>query len=97
MNERIRKLWDEAANATAAYPSGQNTSWETQVNFINKFAELLENEFEVKHFSAGYTAGRSDGVIETVRECIDWCNAHSSVDGTAQKITESIKQHFGVE
>ena len=32
-----------------------------------------------------------------VKECIDWCNAYASVDGTAQKIVESIKEHFGVE
>jgi hypothetical protein len=32
-----------------------------------------------------------------VRECIDWCNAHATIDGTAQKIVESIKKDFGVE
>jgi hypothetical protein len=32
-----------------------------------------------------------------VRECLDWCNAHSRDDGTAQKIAESIKKEFGVE
>jgi hypothetical protein len=32
-----------------------------------------------------------------VRECIDWCDAHATVDGTATKIAESIREHFGVE
>ena len=32
-----------------------------------------------------------------VRECIDWCNAHERDDGTAQRIAEDIKKHFGVE
>jgi len=41
MNERIKELWDKAATASAAYPSGQNNSWETQVNFMDKFAELI--------------------------------------------------------
>ena len=41
MNERIKALWNEAAKSTAAYPSGQNNSWETQVNFMEKFAELI--------------------------------------------------------
>ena len=41
MNDRIRELWDKAAESTAAYPSGQNNSWETQVNFLDKFAELI--------------------------------------------------------
>ena len=44
MNERIRELWDEAAKSTAAYPSGQNNSWETQINFMDKFAELIVAE-----------------------------------------------------
>jgi hypothetical protein len=32
-----------------------------------------------------------------VRECVDWCNVHATVDGTAQKIAESIKKDFGVD
>jgi hypothetical protein len=44
MNERIRELWDKAATASAAYPSGQDNSWETQVNFMDKFAELIVRE-----------------------------------------------------
>lgn len=31
------------------------------------------------------------------RECVDWCDAYATVDGTAQKIAEAIKEHFGVE
>ena len=41
MNERIRECWIKAADSAAAFPSGQNNSWETQVNFLEKFAELL--------------------------------------------------------
>ena len=44
MNEQIQELWDKAAESTAAYPSGQNNSWETQVNFMNKFALLIVRE-----------------------------------------------------
>ncbi len=44
MNPRIQELWQQAADATAAYPSGQNNSWETQVNFLEKFAELIVRE-----------------------------------------------------
>ncbi len=32
-----------------------------------------------------------------VRECVDWCNVHATVDGTAQKIAASIEKDFGVE
>ena len=44
MNERIKELWDKAATASAHYPSGQNNSWETQVNFMERFAELIVRE-----------------------------------------------------
>lgn len=44
MNERIRELMTQAANASAAYPSGKNNSWETQAIFMEKFAELIVRE-----------------------------------------------------
>jgi hypothetical protein len=44
MNPRIQELWDEAAKSTTTFPSGQNNSWETQVNFMEKFAELIVRE-----------------------------------------------------
>jgi hypothetical protein len=44
MNERIQELWNKAADSTAAFPSGQNNSWEIQVNFMEKFAELIISE-----------------------------------------------------
>ena len=44
MNERIKELWDKAATASAAYPSGQNNSWETQVNFMEKYTESVIRE-----------------------------------------------------
>jgi hypothetical protein len=32
-----------------------------------------------------------------VRECMEWCDAHATINGSAQQIRDSIKQHFGVE
>ena len=32
-----------------------------------------------------------------VRECMEWCDAHATIDGTAQKIRDDIKKYFGVE
>ena len=32
-----------------------------------------------------------------VRECMEWCDAHATIDGTAQQIRDDIKKHFGVE
>ena len=38
MNERIAELWNKAAEST------KDDSWETQVNFMEKFAELIARE-----------------------------------------------------
>ena len=32
-----------------------------------------------------------------VQECMEWCDAHATIDGTAQQVRNSIKNHFGVE
>ena len=32
-----------------------------------------------------------------VRECMEWCDAHATIDGSAQQVRNSIKNHFGVE
>jgi hypothetical protein len=32
-----------------------------------------------------------------VRECLEWCDAHATIDGSAQQVRNSIKNHFGVE
>ena len=98
MNERIRQLWDQASGefckqnpyATIMLPAPLR----------EKFAELLEKEFEAKYFSAGYIQGRSDGTIETVRECIDIAEqvyCHSWDQEWRKELSDSIKQHFGVE
>ena len=32
-----------------------------------------------------------------VKECVEWCDAYATIDGTAQQIRDAIKNHFGVE
>jgi hypothetical protein len=32
-----------------------------------------------------------------VQECMEWCDAYATINGTAQQIRDSIKNHFGVE
>ena len=32
-----------------------------------------------------------------IKECMEWCDAHATIDGSAQQIRNSIKEHFGVE
>jgi len=96
MNERIQEL---------AIKAGIYTN---ESKLLHKFAELLEKEFEAKHFSAGYIAGRSDGTIETVKECAeqiiakgtDWVDFAPSQTGVRPEywnMAQQIKQHFGVE
>ena len=38
MNERIKQLWEEAAKTT------QGDSWEEQIKFMERFAELIVRE-----------------------------------------------------
>jgi len=94
MNERIKQLWDQASGefckqnpyATIMLPAPLR----------EKFAELLEKEFEAKHFSAGYIAGRSDGTIETVKECAEVVKNQYSEDW-GKWSNRMILEHFGVE
>ena len=81
MNERIKELWDKAATASAAYPSGQNNSWETQVNFMEKFAELIVQE------TMQVVAKRKDQAIDD-----GW-----NVDEAMSMAEMDLEEHFGVE
>jgi len=84
MNERIRELWIKAAESTAAFPSGQNNSWETQVNFLDKFAELIVRE------CMNVAVYKSDGMMFTA----DIAGHRAAGREIAAKM---IKEHFGVE
>ena len=92
MNERIKELWDKAATASAAYPSGQNNSWETQVNFMEKFAQLIVEK----------CANREELLGAIAR---GWCsekNSHKTMDSDLalaifDEVERQIKQQFGVE
>jgi len=83
MNERIRELADKIW--AEEYWDNPNTDKLLPAQ-LNKFAELLEKEF----FSQGYIAGKSDGTIETVRECADFL-ADTLDDHFA---SEQVREHF---
>jgi len=53
MNERVSKLWDQAASECGYLRSGEN-SWDTQVRFINTFAELIVQECGIVINSENY-------------------------------------------
>ena len=106
MNEKIRELAEQAGPNTEEELNDDRTN--IYVIDVEKFAELLEKEFEAKHFSAGYIAGRSDGTIETVKECAeqiiakgtDWVDFAPSQTGVRPEywdMAQQIKKHFGVD
>ena len=92
MHDKIKQLWEKAATASAAYPSGQNNSWETQVNFMEKFAQLIVRECVNREALLGAIAR-------------GWCsekNSHKEMDSDLalaifDEVERQIKQHFGVE
>ena len=101
MNEKIKGLWWQAQ---IGY---NNQNCDSEV--LEKFAELLEKEFEPKYFSAGYIAGVSDGTVDTVRECVDreelmgaiargWCsekNSHKAMDSDlAEAIFDEVSDQI---
>jgi len=87
MNDRIRELWDKAAQSTAAYPSGQNNSWETQVNFMDKFAELVVRECIDKIETYRIPVGNS----RSGELACEWTY------NALKEIRDEIKETFGVE
>jgi len=97
MNERLKELAEQAGIATY-YPAGI-------AERLEKFAELLDKDAEKKYFSAGYIAGQSDGISETVRECAefiaplgDYCGGHGEPSApSSRECARRLKQNFGVE
>ena len=92
MNQRIRQLAEQCRFEI----QGINCEVLGQGFDEEKFAKLLEKEFEAKHFSAGYIAGQSDGVYTAVRECAELFPL-TSRPLSGGSIQYTIKQHFGVE
>ena len=104
MNSRIKEL------AVEAKLPGYVLEYGTELCLaphLEKFAELLEREFESKHYSAGYIQGRSDGTMETARECVQLADLYGSGGAgsefdvgylsCANTLSEEFKKRFGVE
>lgn len=96
MNERIKELWEKAAESTAAYPSGQNNSWETQVNFLDNFAQLIIKE----------CIGICNRRGEVLQNHLDERGKNMAEEpyvftegaiSASFRNAQSIRQHFGVE
>ena len=76
MNEQIKLLWEEAAKTT------QGDSWEEQIKFMERFAELIVRECAtiINDIPSAPQGSWSDGYYEGCRDS-----------------AKQIKQHFGVE
>jgi hypothetical protein len=82
--QKLNELWDKAATASAAYPSGQNSSWETQVNFMEKFAELI-----VKECYEHCKGQRLDKEVADTNEL--------TYNDAVMDCSNGLLQHFGVK
>lgn len=92
MNERIKQLAEQAG---IKLPDDSEYNGHIYRNSLERFAQLLEKDIEARHFSAGYIAGQSDGIKETVTQCLFLCD---QVDlAGADDCIDIIKDHFGVE
>ena len=92
MKERIRELAEQAG---IELPDSSIYNGHIYRNSIERFAQLLEKDIEARHFSEGYRAGQSDGIKDTVKQCLFLCD---QVDlAGADDCIDNIKQHFGVE
>ena len=68
---------------------------------IKKLAEEAKMFATPMKFHLGgqdYARVRDEKFAELIiRECMEWCDAHATINGTAQQVRNSIKNHFGVE
>jgi len=61
---------------------------------IQELAEQATKQYSPTYYTQEWIQGFAELIV---RECIDWCNANSRDDGTAQRIAEDIKKDFGVK
>ena len=92
MNERIRELIEQAG---IELPDDSAYNGHIYRNSIERLAQLLEKDIEAKYFSAGYRAGQSDGIMDTVKQCLYLCDQVDIVG--ADECMNKIKENFGIE
>ena len=62
---------------------------------INEATSFKEGDTEGKYDIEVFDKEKFAELI--VKECMEWCDAHATINGTAQQIRDSIKKDFGVE
>ena len=74
------------------FRSGQNNSWETQVNFMEKFAQLIV----MKCVEVALDERIAKEEIDKSDDIEDRCYLRGNNGGIVDAVI-AIKQHFGVE
>jgi len=82
MNERIREVWIKAAREDS-----DPDNWDTQEQFIERFAELIVRECVDKITTYDLVPGHS----------AKWEDIYDIHARLLQDLGEELKEHFGVE
>jgi hypothetical protein len=91
LNERIREVWIKAAREDS-----DPDNWDTQVQFIERFAELIVKECAGLCDQAAEENARTFYTVTETQEVGPALVAKGS-QVQAEKLSQQIKQHFGVE
>ena len=89
MNERIKELAEQAGYTPLP---GFDFANDLQEVFLKKFAELIVEECEAKHFSEGYLCGKKDGRFLAIHECSEYLRERGDISRAID-----LREHFGVE
>ena len=96
MNERIKELAGKANIhfSRIGILDGDPDGSARLVGYskIQKFAELIVEECEAKHFSEGYLCGKKDGRFLAIHECSEYLRERGDISRAID-----LREHFGVE
>ena len=65
-----------------------------KIKELAKQAGYLPDMFGIGHWDMPECQKFAELIVQ---ECMEWCDAHATINGTAQQIRDSIKKDFGVE
>jgi hypothetical protein len=73
-------------------------SMNERIKLLAEQAKMFATPMKFHLGGQDYARVRDEKFAELIiRECMEWCDAHSTINGTAQQVRNSIKNHFGIE
>jgi hypothetical protein len=73
-------------------------SMNERIKLLAEQAKMFATPMKFHLGGQDYARVRDEKFAELIiRECMEWCDAHATINGTAQQVRNSIKNHFGVE